>query len=176
MSATTTTTADKPKSYIPVSSSAHDGWSNEDEATASCYCGAVQLAFPIKGPGLIDTFICNCTDCRKITASMFASNFVITDASLKHLRGKDNLTIFKQSKTIASGAEMSNHFCSTCGTLMYRLGASFKGMSILRIGTVDDFSLHDTILKPRVSQYTKNRVAWLHAIEGIEEIEGSAYN
>lgn len=44
--------------------------SKEDEATATCFCGAVQLAFPTKAPGLVDTFVCNCTDCRKITASM----------------------------------------------------------------------------------------------------------
>jgi len=37
-------------------------------ATATCYCGAVQIEVPTEGEGLIDTFICHCTDCRKITA------------------------------------------------------------------------------------------------------------
>lgn len=37
-------------------------------ATATCYCGAVQIEVPSEGEGLIDTFICHCTDCRKITA------------------------------------------------------------------------------------------------------------
>lgn len=36
---------DKSKSYIPLAGCASDGWSKEDEATATCYCGAVQLAF-----------------------------------------------------------------------------------------------------------------------------------
>jgi hypothetical protein len=35
----------KTKSYFPLAGSASDGWSNEDEATATCFCGAVQLAF-----------------------------------------------------------------------------------------------------------------------------------
>lgn len=72
-------TSDKLQPYFPLAGQAKDGYSNAEEATATCYCGAVQLAFPVEGPGLISTFVCNCTDCRKITASMFASNFTIKD-------------------------------------------------------------------------------------------------
>lgn len=38
-------TTDKSKPYIPLAGCADDGWSKEDEATATCFCGAVQLAF-----------------------------------------------------------------------------------------------------------------------------------
>ncbi|KFZ12576.1 hypothetical protein V501_04146 [Pseudogymnoascus sp. VKM F-4519 (FW-2642)] len=150
--------ADRSKPYMPLAGGARDGWSKEDEATATCFCGAVQLAFPTQGPGLVDTFVCNCVDCRKITASMFASNVTVADTHLKHLRGQDNLKTFSQSHTIGSGKTMTNFFCSTCGTLMYRVGAAFPGLSILRIGTVDDFNLHETKLRPRVEQFTKDRL------------------
>ena len=214
------TATDKSKAYIPLSGLVKDGWSKKDEATATCFCGAVQLAFvsrapesftlfmymrfppetpkfpsllysrrltlsalipppklpqPTQGPGLVDSFVCNCTDCRKITASMFASNFTVDDAYLKHLRGQGNLKTFGQSHSIASGYKMTNYFCSTCGTLMYRVGAAFPGQSILRIGTVDDFNLHETKLKPRVEQFTESRVGWLSAIDGVKQVEGSAY-
>ena len=170
-------TADKSKPYIPIAGLADDGWSKENAATATCFCGAIQLEFPTQRPGLVDTFICNCTDCRKITASMFASNFTVADTHLKHLRGRDNLKTFGQSRTVASGSSstMTNYFCSTCGTLMYRVGANFPGQSILRIGTVDDFNLHETKLRPRVEQFTKDRVSWLHGIDGVKQVEGSAY-
>lgn len=36
---------DKSKSFIPLAGLINDGWSNEEEATATCFCGAVQLAF-----------------------------------------------------------------------------------------------------------------------------------
>ncbi|KAH8597377.1 Mss4-like protein [Bisporella sp. PMI_857] len=168
-------TADDSKPYIPLAGLADDGWSTEDEATATCFCGAVQLSFPTSKPGLVNSFICNCTDCRKITASMFASNFTIDDRYLKHLRGRENLKTFAQEKTIASGYTMTNYFCSSCGTLMYRVGAGFPGMSILRLGTVDDFRLHETKLKPRLEQFTNSRVSWLHGVEGVRQVEGSAY-
>jgi hypothetical protein len=169
MAANTTATTDKHKPYFPLAGGADDGWSKEDSATATCYCGAVQLAFPTQGPGLLNTFICHCTDCRKITASMFASNFSILDIHLTHIRGRDNLTAFGQSRTIASGKLMTNYFCSTCGTLMYRVGT--PGVSILRLGTVDDFQLHETKLKPRFELFVKDRVCWLTAVEGVEQLE-----
>ncbi|KAJ7696543.1 Mss4-like protein [Mycena rosella] len=169
---TSAAAVDKSKPYFPLAGLATDGWSTEDEATATCFCGAVQLAFPTEPPGLVDTFICNCTDCRKITASMFASNFTVADTHLKHLRGRDNLNTFSQSRTIASGNNMTNYFCSTCGTLMYRVGSAFPGQSILRIGTVDDFHLHETKLRPTVEQFTKSRVGWLSAVDRAQQFEG----
>lgn len=38
-------TADKSKPYTPLASLARDGWSTDEEATATCFCGAVQLVF-----------------------------------------------------------------------------------------------------------------------------------
>lgn len=37
--------ADKSKPYIPLNSGVDDGYSKDNEATATCYCGAVQLLF-----------------------------------------------------------------------------------------------------------------------------------
>jgi hypothetical protein len=167
--------ADKSKPYIPLAGLATDGWSKDDRATASCYCGKIQLEFPTEKPGLVDSFICNCVDCRKITASMFASNFVVKDSYLKHLRGQENLTTFSQSKTIGTPNTMANYFCASCGSLMYRIGTGFPKMSILRLGTVDDFNLVETKLKPRIEQYVKDRAAWLRGADGVKQVDGYHY-
>ncbi|KAJ7872160.1 Mss4-like protein [Mycena olivaceomarginata] len=143
---------DQSKSYFPLASCTTDGWSNEREATATCFCGAVQLNSRLHathGEGLVGTFICACTDCHKITGSMFASNFAVADTHLEHLRGQSNLTAFSQSRTVASGNTMTNYFCSTCGTLMYRVSSGFPGMRVMRVGTVDDFHLQETKLSPK---------------------------
>ncbi|KAI2607989.1 Mss4-like protein [Hypoxylon sp. NC1633] len=167
-------TADRSKPYFPLAGIARDGWSTDTEATATCFCGAVQLAFPTQGPGLIETFVCNCADCRKITASMFATNFVVADAHLRHVRGEANLRSWGQSTTIATGRTMTNHFCGTCGTLMYRVGACFPDARILRVGTVDDFTLHETKLRPRVELFVKDRASWVAGVEGAVQDEGGA--
>ncbi|KAG8673746.1 hypothetical protein FPOAC2_07215 [Fusarium poae] len=156
--------------YIPHAGQARDGWSTEDRATATCYCGKVQLSFPVnKGNGLVNTFVCNCVDCRKITASMFASNFVVENSHLEHVRGKDLLQTYSQNETIGSGKAMTNYFCSNCGTLMYRVGERFPDVSILRIGTVDDFSLHETKLRPVEEHFTKDRVSWFTGVTDVEK-------
>lgn len=58
---------------------------------------------------------------------------------------------------------------------MYRVGSAFPGQSILRIGTVDDFHLHDTKLRPRTEQFIKDRVSWFSGVEGAKQHVGSAY-
>jgi hypothetical protein len=118
---------------------------------------------------MTSAFVCNCSDCHKVSSSMFCSNFVIRERSLKHVRGEDKLSRWAQTKTIASGASMEDSFCSVCGNLMYRKSSRFPGVSILRIGTVDDFDLHASKLKPQYEQFTDNRVSWLEGvqIEGI---------
>lgn len=58
---------------------------------------------------------------------------------------------------------------------MYRIGSKFRGMNILRIGTVDDFNLHETKLKPQVEQFTKDRVGWFSGLAGVRQVEGSAF-
>jgi hypothetical protein len=163
-------TVDKSKSFFPLAGCADDGWSNEDLATATCYCGAVQLSFPTQGPGFLRSTLCHCTDCRKITASMFSSLISIEDSYVKHIRGREKLSTYSQSRTTNSGKLMTNYFCSTCGTLMYRLSEAFPGRSFLRLGTVDDFHLHETKLKPTRETHVEDRVDWLCAIEGTGQV------
>lgn len=97
------------------------------------------------------------------------------DSALKHLRGQDKLSKYSQSKTIATGNTMTNYFCSVCGTLMYRVSSGFPGMSIPRIGTLDDLELRNTKFKPRVEQFCKNRAKWLNGAEGAKQIEDNYY-
>lgn len=67
---------------------------------------------------------------------MFASNFTTKDSHTRFIRGEDNLSTYGESETIGSGHIMTNHFCKTCGSLMFRVGGGFPVMRIMRIGTV----------------------------------------
>ncbi|KAI0444227.1 Mss4-like protein [Xylaria telfairii] len=149
-------TADRTKPYIPFNSLQQDGWSTDTEATATCFCGAVQIVLPTESPGLVDVFVCNCSDCRKITASMFASNIIAKDEYVKHLRGQENLTSFGQSTTVGSGKNMTNWFCKTCGTLLYRTSEKHPGTKIARLGTIDDFNLAEVGLHNFLSSFEQS--------------------
>ncbi|KAF7325766.1 GFA domain-containing protein [Mycena kentingensis (nom. inval.)] len=150
--------------------------SNPKQATATCFCGAVQLSFPTEAPGLAHSFICHCKDCYKITASFFGANFSIAEPYLTHVRGRENLKTYAdpEARTIDSGHLMTNCFCGTCGTLMYRIPAGYPGFYALRLGTVDDYEKHEEQLRPRLEQYTKSRAKILKPIEGLTQYEGMA--
>lgn len=106
---------------------------------------------------------------------MFASNFIVTDKSMKHLRGESSLSQYGQSETIASGNTMTNFFCKNCGTLMYRRSSGWPGLSIPRIGTIDDLSVQEGALKPRIEQFIESRVAWFKGAEGVDEAVKGQY-
>lgn len=55
---------------------------------------------------------------------------------------------------------------------MYRTGSGWPGASILRIGTVDDFNLHETKLRPQHEIFVKDRVSWVSGVEGAKQVEG----
>ncbi|KAG9524799.1 hypothetical protein KCU93_g6130, partial [Aureobasidium melanogenum] len=157
--------------------------SSPQRATATCFCGTVQLELltdaifqtqPVEGEDVTQVFVCHCLDCRKLTASMFTTAFVVRDTSLVHKRGESSLGTYARSDTIASGNTMTNYFCKDCGTLMYRRSSGFPGLSIPRVGIVDDVGLHDTKLKPRVEIWCQSKAAWLGGVEGIKKSEDQA--
>lgn len=119
----------------------------------------------------MNTFACNCTDCHKV-CQMQAWNFTADDNYVKYVRGENNISQFTTKKTIASGNDMTNFFCKTCGTLMNRKSSGFPGKSFLRSGTVDDFNLQNTALRPQVELFIGSRNAGMRPLEGVKQFEG----
>ncbi len=100
---------------------------------------------------------------------MFATNFTVAFSHIKYVRGKSDLKQYAQATTPATGNSMTNSFCSNCGTLMYRVSSGHPDQAYMRVGTVDDFALHETILKPQVELFSKDRVGWLAPVEGVKQ-------
>lgn len=158
--------------------------------TATCFCGAVQLAFSLEGDnfiGAVSRLILSAVRSHipqvRLPLHRRPQNhilhvrleFIIKDAALTQVRGQDKLTQFTMRKTIVSGDSMTNHFCSVCGSLMYRISSGFPGKAILRIGQVDDLHLRETRLRPWVKQFTKDRVNWVKEVEGMEQERDGYY-
>lgn len=105
---------------------------------------------------------------------MFATNFTVMKTHLKLLRGEDQLRSYGQSNTIGSprnGHTMTNTWCNNCGTLMHRISSGFPDRVFMRLGEVDDFSLHETAFKPTVEQFVKDRASFLHPVKGAEQLQ-----
>lgn len=101
-----------------------------------------------------------------------AWNFTADDKYIKYIRGRDNLTEYTTKKTIESGNDMTNFFCKTCGTLMNRKSSGFPNKSFLRTGTVDDFNLMETVLRPQNEIYVKDRNKWFTGVAEAKKFDG----
>ncbi|GAW24506.1 hypothetical protein ANO14919_140930 [Xylariales sp. No.14919] len=148
----------------------NDDTSPASTATSSCFCGAVQLSFPIEGPDLIDVFLCHCPDCKKLSASLFGAGIMASSSSVRILRGQNDLATLVKPDRASSGGSVTNTRCGACGTLMHRVSSGFSGITVLRTGTVDDVRLLETELRPRTEMFTKYRPSWLRACEGARQL------
>ena len=73
----------------------------------SCFCGAIRFAAEVD-PKRVG--ICHCTDCRKLTGTLFTYSFVFTRADIT-IKGKPK----EIAKSSDSGNKIKNYFCPDCG-------------------------------------------------------------
>ncbi|KAL2811713.1 Mss4-like protein [Aspergillus granulosus] len=135
----------------------------------SCFCGAIRIEYtgePLK------TGLCHCSDCRKITGSLFTYSFVVRHSEI-HISGTG---VPKELfKTADSGNRVVNYHCAECGSPLYggavgADGAPDGGIVALRAGIFDDVEFLER-WKPDIEVYTKKRLGWVKEIEGAEQYE-----
>ncbi|KAL2784915.1 Mss4-like protein [Aspergillus keveii] len=138
----------------------------------SCYCGAIRIEYPGEP---LKTALCHCTDCRKITGSVFTYNFVALRSDL-HVSGSG--TPKEVSKTADSGNRLVNYHCADCGTPLYgwKILVGADGVSqkdeivILRAGIFDDEEFLNRH-QPDLEVYVKKRLEWVTKFENAEQYE-----
>ncbi|KAI7786191.1 hypothetical protein LA080_004575 [Diaporthe eres] len=128
--------------------------------TGSCLCGEIQIAYT-GSPAY--TAICYCHDDRKI------NNFTVYQVPKKNFsvtQGKPKI----YTKTSDHGNEINNHFCSTCGTTLFRTGGepAMKDNVGLRAGVLDEQRILDK--PPAIEVYVERRPRWVKPIEGAIQL------
>lgn len=64
-----------------------------------------------------------------------------------------------------SGNAVTNHFCSVCGTTLWRDGPATQGVCYLKAGILDDPTKVDE-RKPAAEIFTTRRISWVQPVEG----------
>lgn len=72
------------------------------------------------------------------------------------------------SKTGDSGNTITSYFCGDCGTTLFREGAIFPNMKILKVGVLDDYDALNKA-KPTTELYVKHRVEWVPETPGAQQ-------
>ena len=92
------------------------------------------------------------------------SNFTVLASHFKPLRGRDNLKTSSQPRTIAFG-----------NNIMYRVSSSPSRYSFLASALLMISSCTRRSSAPSVEQYAEDRVSWLHGVDGVKQVKGSAF-
>jgi hypothetical protein len=127
-----------------------------------CHCGAIAYEADVE-PNTIA--ICNCLDCQKLSGAPFRANVSAPAASFKMLRGLPRTYI----KTGDSGAKRLHAFCEACGSPIYSCALENTPSYTLRVGALNQRA---ALGRPTRQIWTKRRLPWLPAIDGVQEVEG----
>ncbi len=116
--------------------------------TGACLCGAVQ--YEASAEPLFSSH-CYCTDCQKETGGGHLTIAAVPDASVK-IKGATSTFC----KLGGSGQPTERTFCSKCGSTVFARPRALAGITILRVGTLDDPSR----ITPSMSIFTSRAQSW----------------
>jgi hypothetical protein len=134
--------------------------------TAECACRRVRITVE-KEP--LAVLSCHCDFCQKRTGSVFQVSAVFSEDANVSITGATQAYngLEMDGLGTANGADVTYHFCPTCGSTMFW---TFEGRSITVIA-VGNFADRDFPV-PVAELHTPFRHHWVSPIEGADQFEG----
>ncbi len=112
----------------------------------SCLCGAVQFEvtsdFEYAG-------YCHCARCRASSGSAFSASAGIRAHNMRIIAGEASLTRYERN------ADVSSHFCSTCGTVLFLLVREGRYAHV-QMGTL----AADPGIRPQYHMHVASKASW----------------
>ena len=129
------------------------------EWKGGCLCG--QLRYRIKSNPMMAR-LCWCRDCQRIAGNGTAN--VIFAADSIECTG----TMAEHSSKANSGNTVTRRFCPGCGSHLFADSTGRPGLTVVRIGTLDDPSA----VRPVANIWSASAPAWACLDPTLERIEG----
>jgi hypothetical protein len=127
-----------------------------------CHCGAIVYEAEVEAN---DIAICHCLDCQRLSGSAFRANVLARADAFRILRGSPRQYV----KTGDSGAKRLHAFCGNCGSPVYSCATENQQTYTLRVGALNQ---RQELGRPKRQIWTKRRLPWLPALEGVPEVDG----
>lgn len=132
------------------------------KVTGACHCG--QIAYEAEvDPATVR--ICHCTDCQKLTGTVFRAGIPSLPGTFNLTNGTPKLYI----KTAESGSKRVHAFCPECGTPIYSTSAeSNPSVYGLRVGGLDQRA---QFAPPLRQIWCRSAIAWSMDISNVAQSE-----
>jgi hypothetical protein len=128
--------------------------------SGGCLCGSVRYTIAAESLG---SRLCWCRDCQRIAANGTA-NAMFPSAALQ-VTGATG----QHEKTADSGNTVTRRFCPTCGTQLFSDSTGRQGITVVRLGTLDDPSS----IQPTANIWTASAPLWACFDASLERFEKS---
>lgn len=124
----------------------------------SCLCGGVR--YEAEGP-LTNIARCHCIQCRKASGAEFASNGSVPSAGFRILSGEDLVASYSWT------AGQARHFCTRCGSPLFKRNANKPEEVRLRLGATDEGVREG----PQFHVYVAERPVWSDILDTLPQFE-----
>lgn len=128
------------------------------ELTGSCLCGNVRYRITVEP---VVSRICWCRDCQHISSNGTV-NAIFPTAGIEITGNPAEYT-----STADSGNQVRRRFCGQCGCHLFADSTGRAGLTVVRVGTLDDPSL----VRPSANIWSASAPAWACLDGGLDRIE-----
>lgn len=127
--------------------------------TGACLCGQVRYRLTAEP---VAVRVCWCRDCQRLAANGTVNAMFPTDAL--HIEGAPAAF----ARQADSGNTVTRRFCANCGTQLFADSSGRPGLTVVRVGTLDDPSRE----RPTTNIWTGSAPAWACLDGALARIEG----
>ena len=128
-----------------------------------CNCGAIRYQIDAK-PVVVAQ--CHCRNCQRQSGSAFSVNLLVPAAGVTTT---GDLTTYVDHDT-ASGNPVYRRFCGSCGSPIFSDPSDGNGMTIVKVGTLDE----PGTFAPIVSVWTSSALPWVAIVPGVKTFDRNA--
>ncbi len=129
--------------------------------TGACLCGQIRFRLSAEP---VAARICWCRDCQRLAANGTVNILVPSEALT--VTGKPSTHV----REAASGNQVTRHFCPTCGAHLFGDSSGRPGLTVIRVGTLDDPSS----IRPSVNIWSASAPAWACLDPALERADQQA--
>jgi hypothetical protein len=124
--------------------------------TGHCLCGSVR--YEISGEPLALMY-CHCEECRRATGSSLNTSIFVRREDFRIVSGDDALSSHESSP------DNCRHFCSRCGSPIFKHFPDPPDLMTVRAGTLDS----DPGVRPSAHIWVSEKAPWYEITDGLPQ-------